>query len=236
MFAPSFGPNRHPGRRCLALSMALGVLLAAAISQGPARAQTTPTETATILEASANPAPAGKPVTLKARVTATGGTPTGTVAFQAGAGSLGSAALSPEGSATLDVSTLAVGRHTITAVYGGSAEFAGSASAPLVQVIDKAATTVTVTASPNPGTVGQPVTITARVSIGKGEQGFGLAVQLEGNLPEVEPDTAMALMQAAHQICPYSNATRGNIDVALSVAQAALGDTAATAAEHQPSV
>jgi hypothetical protein len=162
MFAPSFAPqSRHSERWCIALSMALGVLLA--MPQPPVRAQTTPADTATTLEASTNPAPAGKPVTLTARVTGTGGTPAGTVTFKDGADSLGSAALSPEGSAKLDVSTLAVGSHTIAAVYGGSAEFAGSTSAPLVQVIDKAATTVTVTASPNPGTVGQPVTITARV-------------------------------------------------------------------------
>jgi hypothetical protein len=165
MFTSSFvRQTSHSGRRCIALSMALGVLLAAAMSQAPARAQTTPSETSTTLQASANPAPAGKAVTLTARVTGTGGTPAGTVTFKDGAGSLGSAALSAEGSATLEVSTLAVGSHTITAVYGGSADFAGSTSAPLVQVIDKAATTVTVTASPSPGTVGQPVTITARVA------------------------------------------------------------------------
>src|SRR5215207_4935219 len=63
-----------------------------------------------------------------------------------------------------------------------------------------------------------PVTITAKVSIGPVGAGFGLAVELVASLPEVPRGTAQALVEAAHQVCPYSNATRGNIDVALSVA------------------
>lgn len=58
----------------------------------------------------------------------------------------------------------------------------------------------------------------ARVHIGpNGEGGFQLAVELEVNLPDIPHDQALALVEAAHQVCPYSNATRGNIDVALSV-------------------
>ena len=62
-----------------------------------------------------------------------------------------------------------------------------------------------------------PVAITAKVSLGKGEKGFGLAVTLEGAFAELPREQAEALMQAAHQVCPYSNATRGNIEVTLSV-------------------
>jgi organic hydroperoxide reductase OsmC/OhrA len=47
--------------------------------------------------------------------------------------------------------------------------------------------------------------------------GFGLAVELEITLPNVDHDTAQALTEKAHQVCPYSNATRGNIDVKLVV-------------------
>jgi Ohr subfamily peroxiredoxin len=50
-----------------------------------------------------------------------------------------------------------------------------------------------------------------------GQGGFQLAVELEVNLPGVAPDVARELAEAAHQVCPYSNATRGNIDVSLSV-------------------
>ncbi|WP_120493151.1 organic hydroperoxide resistance protein [Microbacterium phyllosphaerae] len=58
----------------------------------------------------------------------------------------------------------------------------------------------------------------ARVQIGSnGEGGFGLAVQLEVVIPDLPHDQAQALADAAHQVCPYSNATRGNIDVAITV-------------------
>ncbi|ABY22067.1 organic hydroperoxide resistance protein [Renibacterium salmoninarum ATCC 33209] len=51
-----------------------------------------------------------------------------------------------------------------------------------------------------------------------GEGGYGLAVELEVSLPAVDAATAQALVEAAHQVCPYSNATRGNIEVKLSPA------------------
>jgi Ohr subfamily peroxiredoxin len=58
----------------------------------------------------------------------------------------------------------------------------------------------------------------ARVSLGQIDNGdFGLAVELEVTLPHVDPDTARQLTERAHQVCPYSNATRGNIDVKLVV-------------------
>jgi osmotically inducible protein OsmC len=49
------------------------------------------------------------------------------------------------------------------------------------------------------------------------EKGFKLAVELHVTLPQVEdPEQAVGLVAAAHQVCPYSNATRGNIDVTLT--------------------
>jgi Ohr subfamily peroxiredoxin len=62
------------------------------------------------------------------------------------------------------------------------------------------------------------VKITANVSIGKDEGGFGLSVELVGHLPDLDRSQAEALMAAAHQVCPYSKATRGNIAVTLTVA------------------
>ena len=62
-------------------------------------------------------------------------------------------------------------------------------------------------------------TVTAKVGIGPNDQrGFELAVTLVVELPGVEREAAQQLVDAAHQVCPYSNATRGNIDVALEVA------------------
>ncbi|MGI8862987.1 MAG: organic hydroperoxide resistance protein [Solirubrobacteraceae bacterium] len=48
------------------------------------------------------------------------------------------------------------------------------------------------------------------------ERGFKLAVELDVSLPQVEDAEAVKLVQAAHQVCPYSNATRGNIEVTLT--------------------
>jgi osmotically inducible protein OsmC len=65
--------------------------------------------------------------------------------------------------------------------------------------------------------VADDVAIDSRVSlIPTEDRRFQLAVELYVTLPSVEEDQAMALVQAAHRICPYSNATRGNIDVALT--------------------
>jgi lipoyl-dependent peroxiredoxin len=60
--------------------------------------------------------------------------------------------------------------------------------------------------------------ITARVGIGPDDKGgFGLAVELEAELPGVDPAVATKLVERAHEVCPYSNATRGNVDVTLTV-------------------
>ncbi|NDZ78184.1 organic hydroperoxide resistance protein [Streptomyces sp. SID10853] len=62
-------------------------------------------------------------------------------------------------------------------------------------------------------------TVTAAVSIGKTEQGgFGLEVTITASIPNVDAATAQSLIEKAHQVCPYSNATRGNIKVDLAVA------------------
>lgn len=60
--------------------------------------------------------------------------------------------------------------------------------------------------------------VTAQVSIGQLENGgFGLAVELDVNIPGVSQEEAQSLTEKAHEICPYSNATRNNIEVKLSV-------------------
>jgi Ohr subfamily peroxiredoxin len=58
-----------------------------------------------------------------------------------------------------------------------------------------------------------PISVTAHVSLGPVGRAFGLAVVLEVAIPELARDQAEALVKAAHEVCPYSNATRGNIDV-----------------------
>lgn len=61
--------------------------------------------------------------------------------------------------------------------------------------------------------------VTATVGIGpRAAGGFGITADLEVSLPGVERADAEKLVQAAHQICPYSNATRNNLDVGLTIA------------------
>lgn len=61
-------------------------------------------------------------------------------------------------------------------------------------------------------------TVTAKVGIGQLENGgFGLEVELHANIPGVSIEEAQQLIEKAHQVCPYSNATRGNIEVKLTV-------------------
>lgn len=62
-------------------------------------------------------------------------------------------------------------------------------------------------------------TVTAEVGFGpRSEGGFGITADLQVTLPGVARDDAERLVAAAHEVCPYSNATRGNVDVGLSVA------------------
>jgi len=62
------------------------------------------------------------------------------------------------------------------------------------------------------------VAVDAEVDLGPVASGYAIAVRLAVSLPGMERPQAEALVHAAHQVCPYSNATRGNIDVQLTVA------------------
>lgn len=59
--------------------------------------------------------------------------------------------------------------------------------------------------------------IDSSVDLGKVGQAYGIAVKLDVSLPGMERAAAQKLVDDAHQVCPYSNATRGNIDVTLNL-------------------
>lgn len=70
------------------------------------------------------------------------------------------------------------------------------------------------------GTSADDSTVTAKVGIGKDDGGgFALTVALTAAIPGVDRDAAQALVDKAHEVCPYSKATRGNIDVTVGVAE-----------------
>ncbi|MHC6628423.1 organic hydroperoxide resistance protein [Streptomyces globosus] len=60
-------------------------------------------------------------------------------------------------------------------------------------------------------------TVTAEVGIGKNDDGFGLIVKISAAIPNVDQAKAKELIEKAHQVCPYSKATAGNITVELAV-------------------
>jgi organic hydroperoxide reductase OsmC/OhrA len=62
------------------------------------------------------------------------------------------------------------------------------------------------------------VSIVSRVTLGPTEaRGFGIGVELDVTLPQVsDPEQALRIVEEAHKVCPYSNATRGNIDVRIT--------------------
>jgi len=60
--------------------------------------------------------------------------------------------------------------------------------------------------------------VTVEIGLVKRGQGYGLQAAIEAELPGVDPAQAQQLVDAAHQVCPYSAATRGNVEVSVSVA------------------
>jgi lipoyl-dependent peroxiredoxin len=67
-------------------------------------------------------------------------------------------------------------------------------------------------------TLSADTTVTADVGVGPNETGgFALDVELRVSLPGFDPAEAQKLVDAAHHVCPYSNATRGNVDVRLQL-------------------
>ena len=106
----------------------------------------------------------GGAASLSATITSTAaGTPTGTVSFMDGTTILGTGALSG-GTATFSATGLTGGSHSITAVYGGDANFATSTSAASTLTVNKASTTSTISANPTSTTFGGSTTLTASVT------------------------------------------------------------------------
>ncbi len=119
--------------------------------------------TTTTVVSSVNPSVFGQSVTFTATVTGSAGTPTGTVTFKDGATTLGSGALS-SGQATFTTAGLSVATHSITAAFGGDANYLGSTSSALSQVVNQAGSSTALTSSPNPSVFGQTVNFTVTVS------------------------------------------------------------------------
>ncbi len=125
--------------------------------------------TSTTVASSLNPSTYGQAVTFTATVSSAAGSPPDgeIVSFLDGGVAIGKAALSG-GMASVTLSGLVSGTHSITASYPGDASLAASTSPTLSQVVAKAATTTTISSSSNPSNLGAAVTITATVKSSTG--------------------------------------------------------------------
>jgi hypothetical protein len=122
--------------------------------------------TITSLVSSVNPSVFGQAVVLSATVAASSGSgiPSGAVTFTDGPTGLGGATLDSAGKASISISSLGAGAHSISAAYQGTANFIGSASTALVQTVSKNSVGITLTSAPNPSTFGQDVAFTVQVA------------------------------------------------------------------------
>ncbi len=135
----------------------------------------------TSVSSSLNPAALGQSVTFRVSVQATSGTPTGTVTLMDGSTSLGTTSLGG-GIAQFTIGGLSLGSHSIAATYGGDANFAGSTSSVLTEVVNQAATTTSLSSSVNPSSYGQAVTFTASVLPSSGGSPSGSVRFLDGTV------------------------------------------------------
>jgi hypothetical protein len=142
-----------------------------------------PPSTTTVLTSSFNPSGYSQSVTLKAVASVvapgTGGPPTGSVNFKDGSTVIGAATLSG-GAAIINISTFTGGSHSLTAVFAGGANFAGSTSALVTQIVNLAPTTTVLSPSPMPSVYGQPVTLKASISSGAGSNMTGSVTFKDG--------------------------------------------------------
>jgi parallel beta-helix repeat protein len=118
----------------------------------------------TILSVTPNPALPLQPITMTVTVSSAYTTPAGTITFMTGGAPLATASLAANGTASATISTLGAGTYPITAIYGGSTEYAGSTSNTVIEVVNGAPTTTSLTSAPNPSNFGQTVTFTAAVA------------------------------------------------------------------------
>jgi Bacterial Ig-like domain (group 3)/FG-GAP-like repeat len=196
---------------------AVGVLLNAE-SQSP---------TTATLASSVNPSIFGEAVTFTAVVSSSSGTPTGTVVFLDGSTSLGRGAL-VNGRASISISSLALGSHSITAAYQGSFGFSPSTSASLNQGVSKATSAISVASSVNPAFVNKSVTYTATVNSQYGGAVTGTVTFQDGGVTIAT--VALAGNQAAYTTS-YTTAGVHSITATYSGDGNNTGSTSATLTE-----
>ncbi len=135
--------------------------------------------TSTSISSNLNPATYSQPLTLSATVASNGGLATGAVTFTEAGLPLGSAPLDPHGDASLTLSTLSPGAHTIVASYAGDGKASPSTSTPFLVVV-KQITALAVSSPHNPAQTLAPVSLTATITSPQAALPSGSVVFTEG--------------------------------------------------------
>ena len=161
-------------------------------------------DTQVTLQASANPAIYGQPLTLSTTVSSNGGAATGSVSFLADGISLGTAALNNSQQAVFSTSTLAPGNHVLSARYLGNSVTDASVSAPLSLSV-KQNTTLSLSSSSNPSPTLNPINLTATLSNAGATTATGTVTFLDGaqTLGTATPDAS------GHASLPLPQLTAG---------------------------
>ncbi len=172
--------------------------------------------TTVVAGSSLDPSVSGQAVTYTATVTVVApaaGTPTGTVDFQDGGVTIagcGAKTLAAAGTATCAVTYAGAGTHSITAIYSGNASFAASTSPTFTQTVNQASTSTALASSLNPSVTGEPVTLTASVSvIAPGSGTRTGTVMFEDGGVTIAGCAANAVSAAGIAVCAAAFATTG---------------------------
>ena len=174
---------------------------------------------ATSVMAAPNPAIAGGAITLTATIKPAQGVSvaTGTVTFTSGTTTLGSAALSAAGAATLNTS-LTVGNYSIVAAYSGDINDVASASNPLSLAVQIATTSTAVTANPNPAVVDSPLIFTANVLATEAFPqarshllSMAFPSQPQTSMPRERPPSAVPVLLGNHSITASYSGDANNL-------------------------
>jgi sugar lactone lactonase YvrE len=141
-----------------------GSTIYASSSSSALAEQVLATATTTTISTSAQTVLAGEPVTWTIAVTSSTGTPTGVVVIESGGTNIGQVTLNAQGTASLTLSSLTPGPHTLTAIYQGTTNYTGSTSTPLQETISLATTTVTLSGPGAPVDAGTLVALSSTLS------------------------------------------------------------------------
>jgi hypothetical protein len=202
--------------------------------------------TTTILNSvTPNPALPLQPIAMTATVSSAFTTPTGTITFMTGGQVLATTNVAANGSASATISTLGAGTYPIIAVYGGSTEYASSTSNTILEVVNGAPTTTSLTSAPNPSNFGQTVTFTANVAAPQstttptGSVTFMDGANVLGSAPLSTSDVAQfstaSLAAGSHNITAiFGGSTNDNKSTSNTVVQIVNLNTAAVALTASP--